>query len=156
MIKVLRWIGILFSAIGALFTAVGVFIANAERDPFFLIFCAVGILFFVLGVGFLCFLIRHTRERARLLVEGTRIYADITGVRMDTRFRFNGRHPLVIDCQARNPEDGRVYVFHSEGIWYDPRPYLEDAGADTLPVYVDPGNYRRYAVDVSDVLSELG
>lgn len=156
MVKVLRLIGILFAGMGALFTGIGIVIVWAARDFHFLIFSGVGILFLCLGIIFLLYLSAHSRKRARLLAEGTCIYADITGVAMDTRFRFHGRCPLVIWCQAQNPEDGRVYIFRSEGIWYDPRPYLDDAGAEKLPVYVDPENYKHYAVDTYGVLPELG
>lgn len=156
MTKVLRLIGIIFAAMGALFTGVGIAIVSAVGDLHFLIFSGVGVLFLCLGIIFLLYISSHNRKRARLLAEGTCIYADITEVAMDTRFEFNGRHPLVIWCQALNPEDGRVYIFRSEGIWYDPRPYLDDAGAEVLPVYVDPNNYRHYTVDTSGVLPELG
>ena len=156
MTKVLRLIGIIFAGIGALFTALGIVISGAAGDLHFLIFSGVGGVFLCLGIIFLLFISSHDRKRARLLAEGTCIYADITEIAMDTRFRFNGRHPLVIYCQALNPEDGRVYVFCSEGIWYDPRPYLDDANAEKLPVYVDPDNYKHYAVDTSGVLPELG
>ena len=156
MTKVLRLIGIIFTGIGALFTGLGIVIVSAARDFHFLIFSGVGGLFLCIGIIFLLFLSSHGRKRAQLLAEGICIYADITEVAMDTRFRFNGRCPLVIYCQAQNPEDGRVYIFRSEDIWYDPRPYLDDAGAEVLPVYVDPDNYKRYAVDTSGVLPELG
>lgn len=156
MAKVLRWVGILFAGIGTVFSLLGPVVALSAHEPVFLVFTLVGAVFLALGIGFLVFLARHSRRRALLLAEGLRINADITEVRMDTRFSFNGRHPLVICCQAQNPEDGRVYVFRSEGIWYDPRPYLEDAGVGVLPVYVDPNNYRRYAVDTSGVLPEQG
>ena len=155
MTKVLRWVGILFAGIGAVFTGIGILLLPA-RGPIFLIFTLAGLLIFAAGAGVLVYLAAHIRRRAQLLAEGICITADITDVAMYTRFRLNGRCPLVICCQAQNPEDGRVYVFRSEGFWYDPRPYLEDAGACTLPVYVDPNNYRHYAVDASGVLPEMG
>lgn len=52
--------------------------------------------------------------------------ADIIGVQYDTRVRVNGRCPLVIQCQAVNP-DGKVYVFESDGIWFDPNPFWASA-----------------------------
>lgn len=156
MTKVLRLIGIIFAAMGALFTGIGIAIASAVGDLHYLIFSGVGGLFLFLGIIFLLFVLSHDRKRARLLAEGTLIYADITEVALDIRFESNGRHPLVIWCQALNPEDGRVYIFRSEGIWYDPRPYLDDADIRQLPVYVDPDNYKHYAVDTSGILPELG
>ena len=155
MTKVLRLIGIIFAAMGALFTGIGIVIVCAARDLHFLIFSGVGALFLCLGIIFLLYISSYNRKRAQLLAEGMCIYADITDIAMDTRFRFNGRCPLVIYCQALNPEDGRVYIFRSEGIWYDPRPYLDDADIWKLPVYVDPDNYKHYAVDTSSVLPEL-
>lgn len=158
MTKVLRLIGILFAGIGAFFTGLGLGITSVSPalGLHFLVFTVLGFVFFCLGIGFLSYIKFHKRRRAQLLAEGTCIYAVITEVSMDTRFEFNGRHPLVIWCQAQNPEDGCVYIFRSEDIWYDPRPYLYDAGVEMLPVYVDPDNYKRYAVDTSGVLPELG
>ncbi len=154
MARVLRFIGIIFASIGALFTAIGIFTAYAAREPILLVFCAPGGIFLILGIVFLCVVDARSRTRARLLAEGERIDAQITDVRWDFRVTFNGRHPLVIDCQTQNPADGRVYVFHSEGIWFDPTPYMQNITA--LPVYVDPDNYHRYVVDLSGILPQEG
>ena len=97
---------------------------------------------------------RARARRAKLLEEGQRIDAGIIAVDWDTRFRVNGRCPLVIRCQAVNPADGCVYVFQSEAFWFDPSPFLE--GLSTLPVYVDGDNYRRYAVDTQGIVPKQG
>ena len=67
---------------------------------------------------------------------------------------MNGRCPLVIQCQAVNPADGKVYVFESEGFWFDPEPLLGER--TTLPVLVDPDNYHRYQVLTDGILPEQG
>ena len=90
----------------------------------------------------------------RRAAAGLRTDAGIIAVDWDTRFRVNGRCPLVIRCQAVNPADGCVYVFQSEAFWFDPSPFLE--GLSTLPVYVDGDNYRRYAVDTQGIVPKQG
>jgi hypothetical protein len=44
---------------------------------------------------------------------------------------------------ARN----EVRVLHSEYVWFDPTPYLEDR--DAVDVYLDPKQPDRYMVDLS-------
>ena len=91
---------------------------------------------------------------AWLAENGRRMEADIIGVQYDTRVRVNGRCPLVIQCQAVNPLDGKVYVFESDGIWFDPEPFLGQR--TTLPVLVDPDDYHRYQVVTEGILPERG
>ena len=70
--------------------------------------------------------------------------------------RFPGARVLRADSSPAmvDPETGRVFVFQSEGFWFDPAPFL--AGHTTLPVYVQPGNYRRYAVDTAGIVPPEG
>lgn len=154
MTYVLRWIGGVFAAIGAVFLAVGIGLGLFAEAVFLFVFGGIGLTFCLLGIIFLVSVARGRRRRAALLQDGLRIDADLFEVGWDTRCRFNGRCPMVVRCQAVNPQDGRVYVFQSEGIWFDPSPFL--AGRSTVPVCVDPDNYHRYAVDLSGILPQQG
>ena len=69
-------------------------------------FAGFGLVFLLLGIGMLWARTRARARRAKLLEEGQRIDAGIIAVDWDTRFRVNGRCPLVIRCQAVNPADG--------------------------------------------------
>lgn len=153
MNKVLLWLGILFTALGIVFVAAGGTLALLVAPLLGLVALPGGI-FLVLGLAFLGTIARIRRDRTWLQENGRIIEADILGVQYDTRVRVNGRCPLVLQCQAVNPADGKVYVFESDSLWFDPTPFLENR--DKMPVLVDPDNYHRYQVLTEDVLPEQG
>lgn len=153
MKKVLLWLGILFTALGIVFVAAGGTLALLVAPLLGLVALPGGI-FLVLGMAFLGTIARIRRDRTWLQENGRIIEADILGVQYDTRVRVNGRCPLVLQCQAVNPADGKVYVFESDSLWFDPTPFLENR--DKMPVLVDPDNYHRYQVLTEDVLPEQG
>lgn len=153
MKKVLLWLGILFTVLGILLVAAGGTLALLVAPLLGLVALPGGI-FLVLGLAFLGTIARIRRDRTWLQENGRIIEADILGVQYDTRVRVNGRCPLVLQCQAVNPADGKVYVFESDSLWFDPTPFLENR--DKMPVLIDPDNYHRYQVLTEDVLPEQG
>ena len=154
MEKVLKLLGMIFFFMGLVFVALGTGLVLAVGEPILLAFAAAGILFFFVGVGMMASLSRTRKLRRWLEENGRTIQANIIGVQYDTRVRMNGRCPLVLQCQARNAADGKVYVFDSDSLWFDPTPYLD--GRTTLPVLVDPDNYHRYQVLTDGILPEQG
>ena len=154
MHKVLLILGIVFTVVGLFIGTLAATLVLMLREPLLGLVAVPGIIFFVLGLAFLAAVSRRRRDRAWLAENGRRMEADIIGVQYDTRVRVNGRCPLVIQCQAVNPTDGKVYVFESEGLWFDPEPFLGER--TTLPVLVDPDNYRRYRVVTEGVVPEKG
>lgn len=147
-------IGGIFTAVGLVFMAVGLFIAVLIREPLLLLFTLFGLPFFLLGIGFLR---RHAHEKqdeAWLKENGSKIYADFVAVQFNTSVRVNGRCPLVIQCQAVNPADRKVYVFESKNLWFDPEPFLQDR--PKIPVLVDRSDYHRYLVLTDGILPEQG
>jgi hypothetical protein len=52
-----------------------------------------------------------------------------------------------VASQWYDPAAGRVYVFESDPIGYDPSEFL----AGTVPVFIDPQDPRRYLVDTSSL-----
>lgn len=155
MDRALLFCGLLFAAIGGVFFAIGLaLIPVALRESrLFLLFPVMGLAFLLLGVGMLLWRARQKRGRADLLQNGQLIWAELVDVRFDIRVTVNGRCPHVIECQAREPRSGEVYVFVSEGLWFDPSPCLRPGAR--IPVYVDPEDWRRYAVDTGAVLPDL-
>lgn len=154
MSKVLLWLGVIFTILGFLVTALGATLVLMLREPLLLTVAVPGIVFFLVGLAFLAGISRRKRNLAWLADNGRTIQADIIGVQYDTRVRLNGRCPLVIQCQAVNPADGKVYVFESDGFWFDPEPFLGDRTA--LPVLVDPDDYHRYQVLTEGIIPERG
>ena len=154
MHKVLLILGIVFTVLGLFIGTLAATLVLMLREPLLGLVAVPGILFFVLGLAFLAAVSRRRRDCAWLAENGRRIEADIIGVQYDTRVRLNGRCPLVIQCQAVNPANGKVYVFESEGLWFDPEPFLGEH--TTLPVLVDPDDYHRYQVVTEGILPERG
>ena len=154
MEKLLKIFSVVFFLFGFVLVALGTGLALAAGQLAFLLFAAVGLVFFLVGVGMLGAVSRQRKLRLWLEQNGRIIDADIAGVQYDTRVRVNGRCPLVLQCQAVNPADGKVYLFESDSLWFDPTPFLD--GRDKVPVLVDPDNYHRYQVLTEGILPEQG
>ena len=154
MHKVLLILGIVFTILGLGIAALATTLVLMLREPLLGLVAVPGIIFFVLGLAFLAAVSRRRRDRAWLAENGRVIEADIVGVQYDTRVRVNGRCPLVLQCQAVNPADGKVYVFESDSLWFDPTPFLD--GQTTMPVLVDPDDYHRYQMLTAGILPEKG
>lgn len=154
MHKVLLILGIVFTILGLVIAALATTLVLMLREPLLGLVGVPGIIFFVLGLAFLAAVSRRRRDRAWLAENGRTIQAEIVGVQYDTRVRVNGRCPLVLQCQAVNPTDGKVYVFESDSLWFDPTPFLD--GQTTMPVLVDPDDYHRYQMLTEGILPEKG
>lgn len=154
MKRVNLFMGGIFTAVGIVFIAVGLLTALLLRVPVLLFFTLFGLPFLLLGIGFLR---RDHGERYTetwLRENGSQIYADFVAVQFNTSVRVNGRCPLVIQCQAVNPADGKVYLFESKNFWFDPEPFLQDR--PKIPVLVDRNDYHRYLVLTDGILPEQG
>ncbi len=154
MKRVNLFMGGIFTAVGIVFIAVGLLTALLLRVPVLLFFTLFGLPFLLLGIGFLR---RDHRERYTetwLRENGSRIYADFVAVQFNTSVQVNGRCPLIIQCQAVNPADGKVYLFESKNFWFDPEPFLQDR--PKIPVLVDRNDYHRYLVLTDGILPEQG
>lgn len=153
MEKVMKILGVFFFVLGLAMLAPGLYLV--WRFGLALIVMPLcGTVFFATGAGFLLRLRTQKAADRKLRETGSRIEADIIGVQWNTTVRLNGACPLEIQCQAVNPADGKVYVFRSKSVWFDPTPFLENR--KTLPVWVDGDNWRRYTVDTDGVLPEQG
>jgi hypothetical protein len=106
----------------------------------------VGGVFFLIGGGMLGGLLIARRRRERLQAIGHRVTANVTDVYLNTSLEINGRNPYVITAQWDNPDTGRVHVFKSDSIWFDPSAYL--AGG-TIDVLIDPADPSKYHVDTA-------
>jgi hypothetical protein len=81
-----------------------------------------------------------------LVANGQRIQTESARVEPNMSVRVNGVHPFRIVSQWLNPQTGKVHVFRSENLWYDPSKYL---GGTTVCVWIDPKNPKRYAMDTA-------
>jgi hypothetical protein len=106
----------------------------------------IGVVFGAVGGGFLLVRLRRRRRRDWLLANGARIQARLIGVEQNTSFSVNGRSPWRLRCQWQDPSTGRVHVFVSDDVWYDPGPFVKK---DELDVLIDASNPARHHVDIS-------
>ncbi|MEO6759447.1 MAG: DUF3592 domain-containing protein, partial [Saprospiraceae bacterium] len=106
---------------------------------FFLVFGGI-------GYGGLFYQYLKKRDEAWLQQNGQAVEATFTKVVWKTWMHVNGRSPYVVYCQWQDPATQQVHVFESGHIWYDPTAYV---GNRPIQVLIDPGNLRKYYVDLS-------
>ena len=124
-------------------------------DLVFLIFPGIGSIFLVIGgVGIIIKGRRKALEK-KLMSYGDKVFAKIIDVCNNTRYTVNGRHPYVIICQWNNEIDGKEYIFKSGNLWFDPTFAIEQKNIDTLPVYIDMKNKKKYVIDISILADEV-
>ena len=128
---------------------------QASVDGFFslwgvaLILGGIGAVFTAVGGLVLALHVRirlneAARSREREALEDLRQF----GRKVDAKFRevrpgFDDDYRIV--AQWHDPAAGKVYVFESDPIGYDPSEFI----TGTVPVYIDPDDPRRYLVDTS-------
>ena len=105
MEKLLKIFSVVFFLFGFVLVALGTGLALAAGQLAFLLFAAVGFVFFLVGVGMMAAISRARRLRRWLEQNGRTIQADIIGVQYNPRVRLNGRCSFVLQCQAVNPAD---------------------------------------------------
>lgn len=154
MNRVFLFMGSIFTGLGALFLVLGIWLFIATGEGMALLFSGLGLPFFLIGLGFLFKDAQNKKKEQQLRESGSRILADLVAVQFNTNVRVNGRCPFIIQCQAVNPADGKVYLFESKNFWYDPEPFLQDR--PKIPVLVDGDDYHRYLVLTDGILPEQG
>ncbi len=120
---------------------------RASIDAFFSlwvgpIICGVmGLIFAGIGCGGFFYYIVKTRQNKRLLTQGRRIVADVAHIE---RPRDKQTY-YAIHAQWHNPQDGKMYLFTSEPLAFDPEHYVEE----TIEILIDPHRPSRYVMDTS-------
>ncbi len=125
---------------------------KAKLEGFFslwgisLILGGLGFVFFAIGAGMRLAAQLAERKEADLRQNGTPVLTQYQAVRLNTSLRVNGRHPFQIVTQWLNPQTGKLHLFHSENLWFDPTSFAEGRG---ITVYLDRQKPKRYFMDVS-------
>lgn len=100
---------------------------------------------FLLGVGILLTGAVRGRREEHLKRYGTRVETTLQSVEVNQWISVNDRHPFRIVSQWLNPATGKIHVFKSRNLWFDPTQYVRGQ----ITVFVERGNPRRYHMDVS-------
>jgi hypothetical protein len=106
----------------------------------------LGTVFASVGVGLWLAPLLRARKEFDLRHNGRAVQAAFRRVELNTSLRVNNRNPWRLVCEWQDPATGEVHEFVSRNLWYDPTDLIL---AETLDVFVDKGNPRRYFVDVS-------
>lgn len=107
---------------------------------------SIGVPFFILGFIFLLIPARRKRLDAWLRENGRIISAEIDRVDFNRAVRVNGRNPYAIYAQWHDSASGRICVFRSKDIWYNPEKYIH---TKTVHVRIHPDNPKKYVMDTS-------
>ena len=148
-------LGLFFAALGTAFLCAGVFaLARALSGNRFddlsivllAVFSSLGLVFLTAGIVFLA-IVGFAARRMRLVDTGEPVRAQIIDVERQWAVQTNGRMAHRVVC--RYDEGGTAYLCRSRYLWFNPASMLR---SDTVTVYRDPQNHRKYYVDLSGVL----
>jgi len=117
-----------------------------------LVLGGLGLIFTSIAAGFVVYALRRRKIRSWLAVNGMHVRAQVESVYRDESTEVNGRSPFRIAAQWQNPKDHKVYVFRSDSIWFDPKPFVRQKIVD---VRINADNPHEYEMDIS-FLPEAG
>lgn len=106
----------------------------------------LGTVFTAVGGGIILAQRMARRRKAWMEAYGTAVQTEFQRVELNESLEVNGRHPWRIVSQWLNPATGKLHVFNSENLWFDPTKFV--AGKHVTVLY-DPADPRRYHMDVS-------
>lgn len=151
-------VGLIFTIIGAIFLVLGIILGiglrreiGFESIAFLFSFGGMGLLFFCLGIGFLLGIGKYKRNAQRLLDNGNYVIAEIFDISQNYNVSVNGRHPFVVSCKYE-AMDGAVHIFKSRYLYFNPEMLLKN---NVVRVYVDNNNFKKYYVDIDEVLPTI-
>lgn len=158
-LNLIKLMGMVFAGIGAVLALVGIVLLfalkGADMELYWLptvILCSVGVIFVALGI----FFVLRERGKAQMADElkarGEAIQAEVTGVNLNYSVSLNGRHPYVVEASYRDPFSGKVHVFRSRNLDFDPREYVQ---GKTVPVYCKGDDFSNYFMDIDAILPEV-
>ncbi|GEM_PF-286991 len=155
-------LGAIFAPLGLLFFLIGAVVALLLRTHpeqfsvegnaavFQWTFGGIGLLFLLLGLGFLYSAFAKVRMQKRIYEAGHSVLADFVGVTQEMNVSINGIHPFLAELHYTD-ECSVLHIYRSRRLLFDPTPYLTGR---QVQVYVDPQNLDRYYADIDSVLPQ--
>jgi len=162
------WVGIFLLSMGLLFLGIAVILQFAPLDPAEitvyrngirlpatedtvrefrliagLIFGGLGAIMAVIGICLTGHMLSKRRKARRLVEEGVCVIAKATDYGM-TAVRTNRKYMGRLHC-AYTDKYNVAYIFKSQSLRMDPRPYLLE---EKVTVYYDDADMKHYFVDV--------
>jgi len=92
---------------------------------------------------------RKRRMVQYLKTHGEIVHGKVKHIFQDISHTEEGQSPWHIIVQWMNPASGRVYVFRSDPIWYDPSDFVKIG--EELEIRIDPKNPKKHWINI-DIL----
>lgn len=106
----------------------------------------IGLVFFSIGFSIIMAGRLKAKKIQNLKTNGSPIETQFQSVEVNGALKVNGRSPYQIFTQWTNPESGKLHIFKSENIWFDPTSFIKQ---NKITVLITRGNPKRYYVDTS-------
>lgn len=119
---------------------------------FTVIFCGIGGVFVIIGAIFLLVTIRDKKKKKKLIENGHKYYAEVTGSIINYHVQVNRRFPYRLDCKYIDEVTGITYLYRSGNIWENPDQYI----GLQVPVYINPSKPNEYYVAVEELSNSNG
>lgn len=110
-------------------------------------FLVGGGLFILMGMSFAGVAVYQIMKKKSLMLNGTHVTAQITGITQNMAMRVNHAHPFVVRAKCIHPYTGQEMEVKSHFLLRDPSPKLTGG---TVEVLVDPMRENRYYMLVDE------
>ena len=143
-ISALWIIGLVYSALGALFVVLGIVLALVLEEGllFCVIFGGIGMVFLILGIIFLAVEYGKRKNAERLIASGRYVWGTIADWRVNRSIEVCGRHPIMLLVRYVDGR-GQEHIFRSSSLRIVGGPQL--LGKQVRVYYGDP-DFRNYYV----------
>ncbi|MCD5380871.1 DUF3592 domain-containing protein [Candidatus Gracilibacteria bacterium] len=111
------------------------------------IFLIVGAIELSIGIWIIVKYFRRKKEIQILISSGKLLQTKISSINK-TNISINNRVTYYINSQIENENDGKIYVFKSELLHFNPLS-IEEGG--NINVFVNNYNYKRYYMDTREL-----
>ena len=151
-ISALWIIGLVYSALGALFVVLGIVLALVLEEGllFCVIFGGIGMVFLILGIIFLGVEYGKRKNAERLIASGRYVWGTIADWRVNRSIEVCGRHPIMLLVRYVDGR-GQEHIFRSSSLRIVGGPQL--LGKQVRVYYGDPDFRNYYVAADCDALS---
>lgn len=151
-ISALWIIGLVYSALGALFVVLGIVLALVLEEGllFCVIFGGIGMVFLILGIIFLGVEYGKRKNAERLIASSRYVWGTIADWRVNRSIEVCGRHPIVLLVRYVDGR-GQEHIFRSSSLRIVGGPQL--LGKQVRVYYGDPDFRNYYVAADCDALS---
>lgn len=150
--SVLGILGIVYLSLGIAFIAATVGVqfvpSDKAKEVLTIVFGSMGAFWTVFGGIFFAVEMSRRKKMRDAFLNGRKIFAEYDHSAVNRNIRKVTGHPYNVFCRWID-ENQEIHIFKSTDIDFNPDSLLQ---GKTIPVYVNPDDYRAYYVDLDCVL----